>query len=103
MVGVSHLRDEDVFAVPGGTLGAKLSLRAPTEIEPAAGCVGSWPSQPLATPRTRKRNPVHNLISELTTVVGLRSARRIKADTIGRDGRIMAVDRVESTERLMKI
>ena len=62
MAGGSHLRAEDVFAFPGGTLGATLSLRAPTEIEPTAGCVESWPSQPLATASTTKRNPVHNLL-----------------------------------------
>ena len=102
MAGGSHLRDEDAFAVPGGTVGARLSLRAPTEIEPAAGCVESWPSQPPAAASARKRNLVHNLVCELITVVGLRFARRTKADAIGRDGTIMAVHRVESTERLMK-
>ena len=62
MAGGSHLRAGDVFAFPGGTLGATLSLRAPTEIEPAAGCVESWPSQPPATASTTKRNPVHSLL-----------------------------------------
>ena len=103
MAGVSHLRGEGVCVFPGGTLGARVSLRAATEIEPAAGCVESWTSQPQATASTTKRNPVHNLLWELMTVVGLRSARRMKADTIGRDGTIMALRRVESTERLMKI
>ena len=56
MAGGSHLpRAGDVFVLPGGTLGATLSLRAPTEIEPAAGCVESWPSQPPATASTTKR------------------------------------------------
>ena len=103
MVGGFHLRAGDVFAVPGGTFGATLSLRAPAEIEPTAGCVLSWPSQPLATASMTKRSPVRNLICALITIVGLRLARRMKADAIGRRGGIIPRHRVESTERLAKI
>ena len=45
-----------------GDVRATLSLRARTEIEPAAGCVESWPSQPLATASARRRNPFHNFL-----------------------------------------
>ena len=102
MAGGSHLRAGDVFAFPGGTLGATLSLRAPTEIEPTAGCVESWPSQPLAAASTTTRKHVHSLIWELITVVGLHG-RRMKADVIGHDGPIMAMHREESRERHTKI
>jgi hypothetical protein len=103
MAGGFHLWAGDVFAFSGETFGATPSLRAPTEIEPAAGCVGSWPSQPLATASTTKRNSDHNLMRVLMRIAGLRFVCGVKVDTIGRDGRIMAAHRVESTARITKI
>jgi hypothetical protein len=103
MASGSHLRAGEFLPFAGGTFGATLSLRALTEIEPTAGCVESWPSQPLATATMTKTHPVHNFICELTTIVRLRFARRMKANAIGHRGTIIARHRVESTERLTKI
>ena len=76
MAGGCHLRAGDVFAFPGGTLVAHVVF-AGADRDRAHGGLGSILAVATAGhgEHDDQRNPVHNLLWELITVVGLRFAR----------------------------